>query len=76
MRLPRRRGRWPAGCESIGVEYEGLGGDRDGNASRRSADFSDLALDPDVLLRWIICPETGTMVVMVPMGPKKWGPNP
>src|SRR5262249_4386075 len=38
-------------------------------------DFSRLAGDPDVLLRWIFSPQAGTMVVMVPMGPERWGPD-
>ena len=40
-----------------------------------SADLSKWARDPDVLIRWIWMPDSGTMVVMVPMGPKSWGPN-
>lgn len=40
-----------------------------------SADLSKWARDPDVLIRWIWMPDSGTMVVMVPMGPKNWGPN-
>jgi 2,4-dichlorophenol 6-monooxygenase len=59
----------------IGVEYEGLGVVTETATLHVSADFSRLAPDPDVLLRWIMCPETGRMVVMVPMGPERWGPN-
>ena len=40
-----------------------------------SADFSKLAADPDVLIRWIFSPQAGAMVVMVPMGPERWGPD-
>ena len=39
-----------------------------------SADFSPWAPDPDVLIRWILSPQAGTLVVMVPMGPEHWGP--
>ena len=39
-----------------------------------AADFSALAQDDDVLIRWLLCPQTGVMVVMVPMGPERWGP--
>ena len=58
----------------IGVEYEGLGVVTETATLHVSADFSRWARDPDVLIRWILCPETGTMVVMVPMGPERWGP--
>jgi 2,4-dichlorophenol 6-monooxygenase len=59
----------------IGVEYEGLGVVTQTATLHVSADFSRWARDPDVLLRWILCPDSGTMVVMVPMGPTKWGPD-
>jgi 2,4-dichlorophenol 6-monooxygenase len=59
----------------IGVEYEGLGVVTETATLHVSADFSRWARDPDVLLRWILCPDSGTMVVMVPMGPNKWGPD-
>jgi 2,4-dichlorophenol 6-monooxygenase len=39
-----------------------------------SADFSKLAQDDDVLIRWLLSPQTGVGVVMVPMGPERWGP--
>lgn len=59
----------------IGVEYEGLGVVTQTATLHVSADFSRWARDPDVLIRWILCPDTGTMVVMVPMGPQRWGPD-
>jgi 2,4-dichlorophenol 6-monooxygenase len=59
----------------IGVEYEGLGVVTETATLHVSADFSRWAGDPDVLIRWILCPDTGTMVVMVPMGPQRWGPD-
>jgi len=40
-----------------------------------SADLSRWARDPDVLIRWIWLPETAALAVLVPMGPKHWGPN-
>ena len=40
-----------------------------------SADLSKIALDPDVLIRWIWCPAIGEMAVLVPMGPDHWGPD-
>ena len=33
------------------------------------------AWDPDVLIRWIYSPQAGVLVVMVPMGPQRWGPD-
>ncbi|MGA0878802.1 MAG: FAD-dependent monooxygenase, partial [Ilumatobacteraceae bacterium] len=38
-----------------------------------SSDLSAWAKDPDVLLRWIWCPEIGKMLVLAPMGPDHWG---
>jgi 2,4-dichlorophenol 6-monooxygenase len=60
-------------ADQIGVTYEGLGVVTETATLHVSADFSRWARDPDVLIRWLICPQTGTMVVMVPMGPKRWG---
>jgi 2,4-dichlorophenol 6-monooxygenase len=59
----------------VGVKYEGLGVVTETATLHLRADFSQLAPDPDVLIRWILCPDTGTMVVIVPMGPEKWGPD-
>jgi 2,4-dichlorophenol 6-monooxygenase len=59
----------------IGVTYEGLGVVTETATLHVSADFSRWAGDPDVLIRWILCPDSGTMVVMVPMGPERWGPD-
>ena len=59
----------------IGVEYEGLGVVTETATLHVSADFSSWARDPDVLIRWIYSPQAGTLVVMVPMGPERWGPD-
>ncbi len=59
----------------IGVEFDGLGVVSEAVSFHVSADFSTLAPDPDVLIRWIISPERGASVVMVPMGPERWGPE-
>jgi 2,4-dichlorophenol 6-monooxygenase len=40
-----------------------------------TADFSPWASDPDVLIRWIASPQSGSLIVMVPMGPERWGPD-
>ncbi len=57
-----------------GVGYEGLGVVTQTATLHVSADFSPWARDPDVLIRWIFSPQSGVLVVMVPMGPQRWGP--
>jgi 2,4-dichlorophenol 6-monooxygenase len=57
----------------IGVEYEGLGVIAQEATLHVTADFSGLAKDPDVLIRWIFSPQSGVLIVMVPMGPERWG---
>ena len=59
----------------IGVEYEGLGVLTQTATLYASAEFSTCAPDPDVLIRWIYSPQAGALVVMVPMGPERWGPQ-
>jgi 2,4-dichlorophenol 6-monooxygenase len=59
----------------IGVEFDGLGVVSEAVSFHVSADFSGLAPDPDVLIRWIISPDRGAGVVIVPMGPGRWGPD-
>ena len=66
-------GRLVAGL--IGVDYEGLGVISQQATLHVTADFSGLAKDPDVLIRWIFSPQSGGLVVMVPMGPDHWGPD-
>jgi 2,4-dichlorophenol 6-monooxygenase len=58
----------------IGVHYEGLGVITQTATLHVTADFSSYAPDPDVLIRWIFSPQVGALVVMVPMGPQRWGP--
>jgi 2,4-dichlorophenol 6-monooxygenase len=62
-------------ASQVGVEYEGLGVVTETATLHVSADFSAWAGDPDVLIRWIYSPQAGIMVVMVPMGPDRWGPD-
>jgi 2,4-dichlorophenol 6-monooxygenase len=62
-------------ASQIGVTYEGLGVVTETATLHVRADFSRWARDPDVLIRWILCPDSGVMVVMVPMGPERWGPE-
>jgi 2,4-dichlorophenol 6-monooxygenase len=59
----------------IGAEYEGLGVVTQTATLHVSADFSPWAKDPEVLIRWIYSPQAGVLVVMVPMGPERWGPQ-
>jgi 2,4-dichlorophenol 6-monooxygenase len=59
----------------VGVQYEGLGVITQTATLHVSADFSPWAPDPDVLIRWIFSPQAGVLVVMVPMGPDRWGPQ-
>jgi 2,4-dichlorophenol 6-monooxygenase len=66
-------GRRVAGLAGIG--YEGLGVVTQTATLHVSADFSPWAKDPDVLIRWIFSPQAGVLVVMVPMGPQRWGPD-
>jgi 2,4-dichlorophenol 6-monooxygenase len=40
-----------------------------------SADLSQWARDPDVLIRWLWVPHRGMMATLVPMGPEHWGPD-
>ena len=58
----------------VSVDYEGLGVVTKTATLHVSADFSPWAKDPDVLIRWIFSPQAGVLVVMVPMGPGRWGP--
>jgi len=58
----------------VGVRYEGLGVLAQTATMHVSADFSQVAPDADVLIRWILSPQSGSGVVMVPMGPERWGP--
>ncbi|HME03813.1 MAG TPA: FAD-dependent monooxygenase [Solirubrobacteraceae bacterium] len=62
-------------AKEIGVEYVGLGVVTQTATMHVSADFSPWARDPDVLIRWLISPQAGVSVVMVPMGPERWGPD-
>ena len=59
----------------LGISYEGLGKLTNTATIHATADFSRWAGDPDVLIRWIVSPQAGTGVVMVPMGPERWGPD-
>ena len=57
----------------LGVEMQGLRRFASQVSVHLSTDFSKLAVDDDVLIRWHYIPEISAMIVMVPMGPGKWG---
>ena len=63
-------------CASqIGVELRGprrRDADRDAARERR---LLAVGARSDVLIRWIVSPQAGALVVMVPMGPERWGPD-
>jgi 2,4-dichlorophenol 6-monooxygenase len=59
----------------VGVRYEGLGVLTQTATLHVTADFSRWARDSDVLIRWIASPQAGALIVMVPMGPERWGPD-
>lgn len=74
------RARYLLGCDGgrtiprlVGIAHEGLGVIGYTATAHVSADLSTLARDPEVLIRWIWCPQIGAMAVLVPMGPDKWG---
>ena len=57
----------------LGVEMVGVRRMASQVSIHLSADFSNLASDDDVLIRWHFVPEISALVVMVPMGPDTWG---
>lgn len=74
------RSRYMVACDGgrtvgrmLGVEMVGLRRVASQVSIHLSADFSQLAVDDDVLIRWHYIPEIGAMIVMVPMGPGAWG---
>jgi 2,4-dichlorophenol 6-monooxygenase len=60
---------------ALGVEMEGERDIAQEVSIHMSADLSRWAQDPEVLIRWIWLPESGTLGVLVPMGPDRWGPD-
>ncbi len=59
----------------LGIGYEGLGVVSQTATIHATVDLSRWAADEDVLLRWVISPQYGAGVVLVPMGPERWGPD-
>jgi 2,4-dichlorophenol 6-monooxygenase len=76
------RARYMLACEggrtvgpSLGVEMVGVKDAGRQVSIHMTADLSQWATDPDVLIRWIWVPHQGTLAVLVPMGPDHWGPE-
>jgi 2,4-dichlorophenol 6-monooxygenase len=59
----------------LGIEMEGPTNVSQQISIHMTADLSGWARDPEVLIRWIWIPETGSLGVLVPMGPDHWGPE-
>lgn len=59
----------------LGIAYEGLGAVSQTATIHATGDLSRWAGDSDVLLRWVLSPQYGAGVVLVPMGPERWGPD-
>jgi 2,4-dichlorophenol 6-monooxygenase len=57
----------------LGIELVGLRKAASQVSFHISADFTPFNNDDDVLIRWIGMPHLGHQVVMVPMGPSRWG---
>lgn len=78
----RVRSRYLLGCDggrtvgpSIGVTMEGHRDLARMVSIHLTADLSQWARDPDVLIRWLQLPHMGLGAVLVPMGPDHWGPH-
>lgn len=76
------RAKYMLGCDGgrrvgpkLGIELQGQRNLSNQVSLYVTADLSHWARDPDVLIRWIWLPDSGALAVMVPMGPKHWGPE-
>ncbi|ABW12404.1 monooxygenase FAD-binding [Parafrankia sp. EAN1pec] len=59
----------------VGAEMEGVRDVLRMVSLHMTADLSTWAQDPDVLIRWLWLPHTGSGAILVPMGPTRWGPD-
>jgi len=57
----------------LGVELQGVTDITRMASVYLSADLSSFLGDPDVLLRWVFSPQSGSMITLAPMGPTRWG---
>ncbi|WP_369222392.1 FAD-dependent monooxygenase [Streptomyces sp. R39] len=78
----RVRARYLLGCDggrtvgpAVGIVQEGVRDLARVVSFHISADLSQVATDPDVLIRWLWLPDLGIPGVLVPMGPDRWGPD-
>lgn len=60
---------------ALGVEMEGQRNIAQEVSVHMTADLTKWAQDSEVLIRWIWLPDSGTLSVLVPMGPDRWGPD-
>jgi 2,4-dichlorophenol 6-monooxygenase len=60
---------------ALGIEMEGPRDVAQQVSIHMTADLSRWARDPEVLIRWIWAPDSGSLGVLVPMGPERWGPE-
>jgi 2,4-dichlorophenol 6-monooxygenase len=59
----------------LGIELEGVRNVMRIVSVYMSADLSQWARDPEVLIRWLWLPARGILGTLVPMGPDHWGPQ-
>ena len=59
----------------LGVEMVGLRDVGSMVSIHLTADLSEWATDPEVLIRWIWVPHMSRLATLVPMGPNRWGPD-
>jgi 2,4-dichlorophenol 6-monooxygenase len=78
----RVRARYLLACDAgrtvgpaLGVEMVGGRNLANEISIHMTADLAPWATDPDVLIRWIWVPHMGSLSVLVPMGPERWGPE-
>ncbi|UCM89596.1 FAD-dependent monooxygenase [Streptomyces marincola] len=78
----RVRARYLLGCDggrtvgpALGIAFEGVRDVARMVTFHLSGDLSRWARDPDVLIRWLWLPDLGTGGVLVPLGPRRWGPD-
>ncbi|MEY4174107.1 MAG: hypothetical protein RI900_1272 [Actinomycetota bacterium] len=76
----RVRARYLIACDGgrtigrqVGVELQGVTDITRMASVYLSADLSAFLGDPDVLLRWVFSPQSGSLITLAPMGPTRWG---
>lgn len=76
------RSKYLLGCDggrtvggALGIEMQGQRNILYSVSVHFSADLSKHVTDPDVLIRWMWPAHTGLLTLLIPMGPKNWGPD-